>query len=283
MSAQIVDGKAIAQKLKDDLKQKIADRMAQGLSQPGLAVIQVGDNAASSVYVKNKQLACDQVGIRSEAFNYPANVSSDELMAKIDELNLKSDIHGILVQLPLPKSMDEKLILEHILPEKDVDGFHPFNIGRLLQRRPLLRSCTPFGVMKMFEHIGYDVKGLDCVVVGASNIVGRPMACELLMAGATATVCHRFTKNLEQHVRRADCVIVACGKPGLIPGEWIKEGAGVVDVGINRLESGKLVGDVGFDEAVKRARFITPVPGGVGPMTVAMLMENTYQSCLNHD
>ncbi len=281
MTAQIIDGKAVAEIIKQEIKAKIAMRISQGFDAPGLAVIQVGEDPASSVYVRNKQNACQTIGIRSEAFNLPDNVTSAELLALITKLNQQQDIHGILLQLPLPSHLDEKPILEHIAPEKDVDGFHPFNIGRLAQKYPALRPCTPFGVMKLFKHYNFDPKGHDAVIVGASNIVGRPMAFELLMAGATTTVCHRFTKDLKSHVSRADILVVACGKPGLIPGSWIKPGAIVIDIGINRLESGKLVGDVEFDEACKQAKMITPVPGGVGPMTVAMLMENTYQASVN--
>lgn len=278
MSATLVLGKDIAEEIKEELKQTIQQHLPTHKIPPGLAVIQVGLDAASSIYVRNKRLACEYVGIRSEDYDLGADISMVELIELIETLNKKSDVHGILLQLPLPSHLPSKEILEHIHPDKDVDGFHPYNIGRLAQRRPTLRPCTPYGITTMFERMHYDVKGKDAVVVGASNVVGRPMALELLMAGATVTVCHRFTRNLEEKVRSADCLVVACGHPNLIPGEWIKEGAMVVDVGINRLESGKLCGDVEFNEAKKRAAFITPVPGGVGPMTVAMLLTNTVHA-----
>ena len=276
MTAQIIDGKALAESIIKDLAEKAFLLTKKG-PQPCLAVIQIGEDEASSVYVQNKRKACDRVGIKSEAYQLPAKTKEAELLALVNQLNYQSDVHGLLIQLPLPELLDQKAILEQIYPKKDVDGFHPFNIGRLLQRRPTLRPCTPFGVMKILDHIKYLPKGKHAVVVGASNIVGRPMALEFLMAGATVTVCHRFTQNLEAHVKQADVLVVACGKPGLIPGAWIKPGAVVIDVGINR-ESGKLVGDVLFEEAKEVASWITPVPGGVGPMTVAMLMHNTLKA-----
>lgn len=281
MTAQIIDGKKVAAHVKTELKAKIDELSAQRGVKPGLAVIQVGDDAASSVYVGHKQKACQEIGIESFSFKLDANTDTDTLLNLIEDLNKRADVHGILLQLPLPKHLDEKAILEHISADKDVDGFHPFNIGRLVQRRPMLRPCTPYGVVKLLEYYNICAKGKHAVVVGASNIVGRPMAFEFLMAGATTTVCHRFTHNLEHFVSQADILVVACGKPGLIPGNWIKQDAIVIDIGINRLESGKLVGDVEFDTAAQRASFITPVPGGVGPMTVAMLMENTYTACLH--
>lgn len=278
MSAKLILGKEIADEVKEEIKQTIQQNLPTHKTPPGLAVIQVGKDEASSIYVRNKRLACEYVGIRSEDYDLPSDVSKEELTDLIDELNHKSEVHGILLQLPLPSHLPSKEILERIHPDKDVDGFHPYNIGRLAQRRPILRPCTPYGIMKIFETIQYDVKGKDAVIVGASNVVGRPMALELLMGGATITVCHRFTHNLEEKVRTAECLIVACGIPNLIPGHWIKEGAIVIDVGINRLDSGKLCGDVDFKEAKKRAAFITPVPGGVGPMTVAMLLTNTLHA-----
>ena len=278
MSAKIIDGKAIAAELREDLKQQVAKRKKKGETLPGLAVIMVGDDPASAVYVKNKRKACEEVGINSFAYDLPAATPQQDLIDLIDELNSNDEVHGILVQLPLPDHFNDELILERIKPKKDVDGFHPYNIGRLALRMPVLRSCTPRGIMIMPEKTVGDVKGMDAVVVGASNHVGRPMGLELLLAGATVTTCHRFTKDTKEHVQRADLVIVAVGKPGLVKGDWIKPGAIVVDVGINRLDDGRLVGDVEFDVANQRASWITPVPGGVGPMTVATLIQNTVDA-----
>ena len=275
MSARIIDGKAVSQKVRNDVAIEVARMKEEGLRTPGLAVILVGLDPASQVYVSNKRKACDQVGFNSRSFDLPDTTQQDELLALIDELNVDDEIDGILVQLPLPAHFDSEVILERIIPHKDVDGFHPYNIGRLAQRNPALRPCTPKGIMTLIESTGIDTHGLDATIVGASNIVGRPMTLELLLAGCTTTTCHRFTKDLEQKVRGADLVIVAVGKAGFIPGEWIKPGAIVIDVGINRLDDGRLVGDVQFDSAKNKAAFITPVPGGVGPMTVANLIENT--------
>ncbi|MEH6813872.1 MAG: bifunctional methylenetetrahydrofolate dehydrogenase/methenyltetrahydrofolate cyclohydrolase FolD, partial [Motiliproteus sp.] len=250
-------------------------RLEQGLRAPGLAVVLIGNDPASEVYVNHKRRACNEVGIESTAYDLPLDTSQDQLLQLIDELNKSDNIDGILVQLPLPAHLDANLILERIRPDKDVDGFHPFNLGRLAQRMPVLRPCTPKGVITLLESTNMDIRGKDAIVVGASNIVGRPMSLELLLAGATVTITHRFTQDLAGKVGRADIVVVGVGIPGLVKGEWIKDGAVVIDVGINRLENGKLVGDVEFDEAEKRASWITPVPGGVGPMTVATLMENT--------
>ncbi len=278
MSAQLIDGKAIAAALREDMKQQVADRIQNGQTVPGLAVIMVGEDPASAVYVKNKRKACEEVGINSFAYDLPASTSQQELINLVDELNNNNEVHGILVQLPLPENFDDEVILERIKPKKDVDGFHPYNIGRLALRMPVLRSCTPRGIMIMLEKTVGDVKGMDAVVVGASNHVGRPMGLELLLAGATVTTCHRFTKDTKKHVERADLVIVAVGKPGIVKGEWIKPGAIVVDVGINRMDDGRLIGDVEFDVASKQASWITPVPGGVGPMTVATLLQNTVDA-----
>jgi methylenetetrahydrofolate dehydrogenase (NADP+)/methenyltetrahydrofolate cyclohydrolase len=278
MGANLIDGKAIAAQLRENMKNQVAECKQKGQSIPGLAVIMVGDNPASQVYVRNKRKACEEVGINSFAYDLPATTSPQELNKLIDELNHNDEVHGILVQLPLPEHFDDEAILERIKPKKDVDGFHPYNIGRLALRMPVLRSCTPRGIMIMLEKTVGDVKGMDAVVVGASNHVGRPMGLELLLAGATVTTCHRFTKDTQAHVQRADLVIVAVGKPGIVKGEWIKPGAIVVDVGINRLEDGSLVGDVEFDIASQRASWITPVPGGVGPMTVATLLQNTVDA-----
>ena len=278
MSAKLIDGKAIAAGLRADMKQQIAERKKNEQIIPGLAVIMVGEDPASAVYVRNKRKACDEVGINSFAFDLPASTPQQELINLIDELNNNNDVHGILVQLPLPEHFDDETILERIKPKKDVDGFHPYNIGRLALRMPVLRSCTPRGIMIMLEKTVGDVKGMDAVVVGASNHVGRPMGLELLLAGATVTTCHRFTENTEKHVKRADLIVVAVGKPGIVKGEWIKPGAIVIDVGINRMDDGRLVGDVEFDIASKQASWITPVPGGVGPMTVATLIQNTVDA-----
>ncbi len=279
MAAQIIDGKAVAQSTRQQVALRVQQRLAAGKRAPGLAVVLVGMDAASQVYVGSKRKACEEVGFESFSYDLPASTTQQELFDLIDQLNADKKVDGILVQLPLPAGLDASAILERIDPLKDVDGFHPYNIGRLAQRVPALRPCTPKGIIKLLQSTGIQIRGLDAVVVGASNIVGRPMALELLLAGCTTTVCHKFTKQLEQHVRRADLVVVAVGKPEFIPGDWIKPGALVIDVGINRLESGKLVGDVEFDKAKEHARFITPVPGGVGPMTVACLIENTLEAC----
>ncbi|GAB3381379.1 bifunctional methylenetetrahydrofolate dehydrogenase/methenyltetrahydrofolate cyclohydrolase [Azotobacter armeniacus] len=275
MTAKLIDGKAIAASLRQQIAQRVAERRQQDLHAPGLAVILVGTDPASQVYVSHKRKDCEEVGFHSQAYDLPASTSQDELLSLIDRLNENSAIDGILVQLPLPKHLDASLLLERIRPDKDVDGFHPYNIGRLAQRMPLLRPCTPKGIITLLQSTGADLYGLDATVVGASNIVGRPMALELLLAGCTVTVTHRFTRNLAEHVGRADLVVVAAGKPGLVKGEWIKPGAIVIDVGINRLDDGRLVGDVEFSAAAERAGWITPVPGGVGPMTRACLLENT--------
>ncbi|MBI0036991.1 MULTISPECIES: bifunctional methylenetetrahydrofolate dehydrogenase/methenyltetrahydrofolate cyclohydrolase FolD [Gilliamella] len=278
MTANIIDGKALALQIRNEIAQKVKKRTEQGLSVPGLAVIQVGSDPASKIYVKNKQKACDDVGFASFAYDFPSS-TTDELLALIDELNQRSDVHGILVQLPLPDNIDKTKVLERIDPRKDVDGFHPYNIGHLLQRDPILRPCTPYGVVKMLESTGINLSGLNATVVGASSIVGRPMALELLLLGCTTTITHSRTVDVAKHVGNADIVVAGVGIPNYVKGEWIKPGAIVIDVGINRLPDGKLVGDVEFDVASQRAGWITPVPGGVGPMTVAMLMSNTLEAC----
>jgi methylenetetrahydrofolate dehydrogenase (NADP+)/methenyltetrahydrofolate cyclohydrolase len=275
MTAKIIDGKTIANNLLNDIKQRIDIRISSGKRAPGLAVILVGGDPASAIYVRNKRLACEKVGIVSTAYDLPDTTSEEDLMRLIDRLNEDQTIDGILLQLPLPPQIDDAAIVERISPNKDVDGFHPYNIGRLAVRQPTLRSCTPFGVIKMLQTIGVDLMGLDAVIVGVSNHVGRPMGLELLLAGCTVTSCHRHTKHLSQLIQSADLVVAAAGKPGLVQGEWIKPGAIVVDIGINRLENGTITGDVDFIVAKERASWITPVPGGVGPMTVATLMENT--------
>ncbi|MCL1065404.1 bifunctional methylenetetrahydrofolate dehydrogenase/methenyltetrahydrofolate cyclohydrolase FolD [Shewanella olleyana] len=284
MTAQNIDGKAIAQSIRTTLKEKVLVRKAAGKRVPGLAVILVGADAASQVYVGSKRRACEEVGFESYSYDLETTTTETELLALIDQCNEDPKIDGILVQLPLPDHIEDSKVIERIRPDKDVDGFHPYNVGRLAQRIPVLRSCTPKGIITLIKSTGIDTYGLDATIVGASNIVGRPMTLELLLAGCTTTTCHRFTKNLEQKVRQADLLVVAVGKPGFIPGDWIKPGAIVIDVGINRLESGKLVGDVEFDIAAEKAAFITPVPGGVGPMTIASLLENTlYAAEQYHD
>jgi len=278
MSARILDGKRIAQELMERIGRRVAERTAKKLPVPGLAVVLVGDDAGSSVYVRNKRKACHQVGFRSFDFDLPASTTQEALIALIDQLNADPDVHGILVQSPLPDHIDEDALVDRIDPGKDVDGFQAVNVGRLALRRFGLRPCTPRGVMTLLGHTDRPVRGQHAVVVGVSNHVGRPLALELLIAGCTTTCCHKFTRDLEGFVRQADIVIVAVGRPGLVKGEWIKPGAVVVDVGINRLEDGRLVGDVDFAAAAERASWITPVPGGVGPMTVATLLENTLEA-----
>ncbi|TMP37012.1 bifunctional methylenetetrahydrofolate dehydrogenase/methenyltetrahydrofolate cyclohydrolase FolD [Pseudoalteromonas rubra] len=282
MTANIIDGKVIAKQVRSTVANRVAARINQGLRAPGLAVVLVGQDPASQVYVGSKRKACEEVGFVSKSYDLPADTSEAQLLELVDTLNQDPNVDGILVQLPLPDGLDAEKVLERIHPHKDVDGFHPYNVGRLAQRMPALRPCTPKGIITLLDSTGVRYKGMHAVVVGASNIVGRPMSLELLLAGCTTTVCHKFTQDLEAHVRRADLLVVAVGKPEFIPGEWIKEGAMVIDVGINRLESGKLVGDVQYDVAEQRASFITPVPGGVGPMTVASLIENTLEACENY-
>ena len=277
MTAQIISGTQLASQIKSNVAQQISQYVAQGKRAPGLAVILVGADPASQVYVGSKRKSCAEIGIVSKSYDLPETTTEQALLELIEELNQDTEVDGILVQLPLPKHIDSTKVIEQISPEKDVDGFHPYNVGRLCQRIPTLRACTPYGVMKLLETTGISFYGKHAVIVGASNIVGRPMALELLLAGCTVTVTHRFTEDLASHIRQADILVVAVGKPKFIKGEWIKEGAVVVDVGINRLE-GKLVGDVEFDVAAQRASYITPVPGGVGPMTVAMLMQNTLSA-----
>ena len=275
MAAQLLDGVATANALKEKIKQEIMLLKQQGQRPPGLAVVLVGADPASQIYVSKKRQACENVGMLSQSYDLPASTTQQQLDDLITQLNQDPTVDGILVQLPLPPQLDERQVINNIAPDKDVDGFHCYNIGRLAQRIPLLRPCTPKGIMTLLQSSGVSVRGMDAVVVGASNIVGRPMSLELLLAGCTVTTCHRFTKNLEQHVARAELLVVAVGKPNLIPGHWIRDNAIVVDVGMNRSAEGKLSGDVGFEDAKARASWITPVPGGVGPMTVATLLENT--------
>jgi len=277
MSARIIDGKSIAENVRQQIKQGIDQRLAAGKRRPGLAVILVGNDPASEIYVRNKRRACDESGVLSRSYDLAEDTSQQQLLELIDALNEDRQIDGILVQLPLPGHINAETIIEHIHPDKDVDGFHPYNVGRLALRIPQLRPCTPCGIMTLLDSTGEPYYGREAVVVGASNHVGRPMVLELLLAGATTTCCHRFTRDLESHIRSAEILIVAAGKPGLVPGEWIRPGATVVDVGIHRSEKG-LIGDVDFEPARGRAAWITPVPGGVGPMTVATLLQNTLHA-----
>ena len=275
MTANIIDGKKIAGKIISEIKDKVIANQSEGIAPPGLAVIQVGEDSASSVYVRNKRKACEEVGMKSFNYDLDQSTTQQELIELVENLNNNAEVNGILIQLPLPSHINETIVIETINPTKDVDGFHPYTIGRLMQRIPLLRPCTAIGVINMMEAIEIDPKGMHAVIVGASNLVGRPLNLELLLKGATTTVCHKFTKNLKDHVMSADILAVAIGKPNFIPGDWIKEDAIVFDIGINRDESGKLTGDVDFESAKKQASWISPVPGGVGPMTVAMLIKNT--------
>ena len=278
MSARIIDGRAIAATHRARLAEEVEAMKSAGLRAPGLAVVLVGDNPASEIYVRNKRKACTEVGVESHSYDLPAQTPQTDLLALIDRLNRDRAIDGILVQLPLPPHIDPVTVIESIDPAKDVDGFHPYNVGRLAVRLPRLRPCTPWGVIQLLQAIEEPFKGRTACVIGASNIVGRPMALELLLAGATTVICHRFTHDTRDHVREADVVIAAAGKPGLVRGDWIKPGATVIDIGINRLADGTLAGDVEFNAAAERAAWITPVPGGVGPMTVAMLLENTLKA-----
>ncbi len=277
---QILDGKKVSSQIQDNLAEKIAQRVAAGHQPPGLAVILVGNDEASQVYVKNKIKACDKTGILSSTHHLSRQTSSKALFALIDELNADPEVHGILVQLPLPEHINETDVTNRIAPHKDVDGFHASNVGHLVLRQPGLRPCTPRGVMTLLHHYGIDSKGMHCVIVGASNIVGRPLMLEMLFAGSTVTICHRFTQDLASHVKRADLLCVAVGKTNIVDANWIKTGAIVIDIGINRKPEGGLCGDVDFDQAAQRASWITPVPGGIGPMTVATLMQNTFEASL---
>jgi len=278
LAAQLIDGKAVAQKVRERVGAAIATRSAAGHRPPALATVLVGEDPASQVYVRSKRRSCEELGIRSVPIHFEPSVTQERLLAEIDRLNADDGIDGILVQLPLPAQIDATQVIERIRPDKDVDGFHPYNLGRLAQRLPVLRPCTPYGVIELLKSVGEPFKRRTAVVVGASNHVGRPMMLELMLAGATAMCCHRFTADVAAEVARADIVVVAVGKPALVRGAWIKPGATVIDVGINRMPDGKLCGDVEFEAARERAAFITPVPGGVGPMTVAMLMENTLEA-----
>ncbi|HKI61415.1 MAG TPA: bifunctional methylenetetrahydrofolate dehydrogenase/methenyltetrahydrofolate cyclohydrolase FolD [Mariprofundaceae bacterium] len=281
-SATILDGKALAARIRGELAEQVASLTRTHGRAPGLAVIMVGNDPASEIYVRSKKRGCENIGIASFSHELPTETSQQHLLGLIGELNADPRVDGILVQLPVPKHINPEAIIEAITPNKDVDGFHPYNIGRLAARQPALRSCTPYGCMKLLAETGIDPHGKEAVIVGASNIVGRPMAMELLLAGATVTVTHRFTRDLKSHIERADIVVAAAGKAGLVKGEWIKPGAIVIDVGMNRLEDGKLAGDIEFEAASQRAGWITPVPGGVGPMTITMLLANTIQAFRAH-
>ncbi len=278
MSAQIIDGKAIAAEIRQEIKTTVSEMLSLGRRPPGLAVVLVGEDPASQVYVRNKERSCEEVGFLSELHRLPTDVSERALLKMIDDLNERDEIDGILVQLPLPEQIDEEKVIERILPTKDVDGFHPYNVGRLTLKMPIMRPCTPKGVMTMLERTGQKIEGMDAVIIGQSNIVGRPMAMELLAARCTITVCHSRTKELQKKISEADIVVAAVGRPEFVQGEWIKPGAIVIDVGINRRDDGSLCGDVDYASAKEQAGWITPVPGGVGPMTIATLLENTLQA-----
>lgn len=278
MSASLIDGRALATLRRNELKQRVDHHVQQGQRAPGLAVVLIGNDPASAIYVTNKRKACEEVGITSHSYDLPSEITQEGLLQLINELNNSSQIDGILIQLPLPKHINERIVIEHIKPEKDVDGFHPYNLGRLAQRNPMLRPCTPLGIMNLLHHYQLDVKRKHAVVIGASNIVGRPMSLELLLAGATVTVCHKFTQNLQQLVGIADFVVVATGKMDVIHADWLNENQVVIDVGMHRLEDGSIRGDVDFKNAVNKVAWITPVPGGVGPMTIVTLLENTMMA-----
>ncbi len=282
MTARILDGKALADTLLQDISRQVETRLAAAKTAPGLAVILVGADPASSIYVRNKRRACERAGVRSFSHDLPASTGQVALLDLIDGLNADAAVDGILVQAPLPAHINGETVIERIRADKDVDGFHPYNIGRLAVRLPLLRPCTPYGVMKLLASTGEELRGRHAVVVGASNHVGRPMALELLLAGCTVTVCHSATRDLAGHVAQADILVAAVGRPEMVKGAWIREGATVVDIGINRLPDGRLAGDVEFAAARERAAWITPVPGGVGPMTVATLLQNTLEAAGLH-
>ncbi|QIQ41486.1 MAG: bifunctional methylenetetrahydrofolate dehydrogenase/methenyltetrahydrofolate cyclohydrolase FolD [Buchnera aphidicola (Aphis urticata)] len=279
MPATIIDGNKIAKILEIKISKKIKKRKKNGKRIPGLAMIVIGSNCASQIYVNKKILACKNVGLISKHWHFPTTVNEDSILNLIDKLNHDTNIDGILIQLPIPKEINHFKIFTSIRPDKDVDGFHPYNTGLLCQRNPTLRSCTPKGIITMLNYMNIKTHGLNAVVVGASNIVGRPMSMELLLAGCTTTITHKFTQNLKNHVNNADLLVVAVGKPKFLKGHWIKKNSIVVDVGINRLSNGMIVGDVDFKSAFLKASYITPVPGGVGPMTVVTLLQNTLEAC----
>ena len=275
MTASLLNGKLVAAEFKHEIKSAVDVLIAEGKRPPGLAVVLVGNDAASTIYVNNKRKACQDVGFNSFAYDLPKTVSEKELIALITQLNQAAEVNGILIQLPLPATIDSNKIIECIDPYKDVDGFHPYNLGRLAQRHPLIRPCTPYGIINLLKFYQIPLKGKNAVVVGASNIVGRPMALELLIAGATVTICHRFTEDLEKHVRAADLVVVATGIQDVVHAEWLNSKQVIIDVGMHRLEDGSLRGDVNFELAEKKVAWITPIPGGVGPMTIISLLQNT--------
>jgi len=281
MTANIIDGKALAQTIREQIAENVKERLKKGLKAPGLAVVLVGEDPASQIYVRNKRRACEQAGIISKPIQLPSETTQEELLNIIQELNHDSAIHGILVQLPLPKQINTTKIIEAVDPKKDVDGFHPYNLGRLAQKNPILHPCTPYGMIHMLKTTNIPLEGKNAVVIGRSNIVGLPMMLELLLNNCTVTICHSYTQNLPEKIQQADIVIAAIGKAEMIKGDWIKEGAIVIDAGINRLENGKLVGDVEFEAAKEKASWISPVPGGVGPMTIAMLLKNTLHAATN--
>ena len=275
MAASIIDGKHVAEGIRNNIKQSVASYTSQGKKAPGLAVVILGEDPASHLYVNHKRRACLEVGFHSYAYDLPASTSENELLRLIDTLNEDTKINGILVQLPLPAHINTHAVIERIYPSKDVDGFHPYNLGRLAQGNPLLRPCTPYGVMQLLKYYQVAVRGKHAVVVGASNIVGRPMALELLLAKATVTICHRETQQLEQHIRMADCVVVATGVYDVVKPDWLNENQIIIDIGMHRGDDGKLHGDINFNEAKKKVSWITPVPGGIGPMTICTLLQNT--------
>lgn len=283
MTASLVDGKFLASLRRNELKQQVQEHVQKGHRAPGLAVVLIGNDPASSVYVANKRKACLEVGITSHSYDFSADISQDDLIKLINELNDSDQIDGILIQLPLPKHIDEAVIIERINPKKDVDGFHPYNLGRLAQKNPLLRPCTPLGIINLLNFYKIDIKGKHAVVIGASNIVGRPMSLELLLAGATVTICHRQTQHLDKLVKMADIVIVAAGQMDVVHIDWLNKNQVLVDVGIHRLIDGSLRGDVDFKKAQNKVAWITPVPGGVGPMTIVSLLENTMMAARCHD
>ncbi len=278
MTASLLDGKKVAALRRQELRVQLQESVNRGYSAPGLAVLLIGEDPASAIYVANKIKACAEVGIRSFSYNLPYTITQEQLITLIDELNERQDIHGILIQLPLPKHIEEQIIIERIKPSKDIDGFHPYNLGRLAQRSPLLRPCTPKGIMELLHYYHLSVKGKHAVVIGASNIVGRPMALELLLAGATITLCHRLTTSLDRLVAIADLVVVATGVIDVIDVDWLNKDQIIIDVGIHRLEDGTLRGDVDFQKAKEKVAWISPVPGGVGPMTIVTLLENTLMA-----
>lgn len=275
--AVILDGKALAEKIREGLKNEVEQLKSRGIK-PGISVLLIGDNPASQIYVRNKKKAAEELGMVSTVYNLEKDAPEEKVINLLNELNRDSRVHGILIQLPLPSHLNEEKLLSLINPKKDVDGFHPENLGLLLRGTPRFEPCTPLGIIRILEHYNIKIEGKDAVVVGRSNIVGKPIAIMLLKRNATVTICHTRTKNLQEKIERADILVVAAGKPKAVKGEWIKEGATVIDVGINRLPDGKLTGDVDFESAEKRAGYITPVPGGVGPMTIAMLLSNTVRA-----